>query len=103
MPRLSKARPNKRPTILDVAKVSRTSVGTVSRVLNKNSSVRPAVEKRVRDAVERLGYKPNAIAQSMRTKATHAIGFVVPDICNPIFATMFRAAEEALKESGYSL
>src|SRR5688500_7711408 len=74
MPLLSKARPNRRPTILDVAKVSRTSVGTVSRVLDKTSSVRPAVEKRVRDAVERLAYKPNAIAQSMRMKATHAIG-----------------------------
>lgn len=91
----------KRPTILDVAKLSRTSVGTVSRVLNNNSSVRTPVQRRVRDAVDRLGYKPNAIARSMRTKATHAIGFIIPDICNPIFATIMRAAEEILIESGY--
>jgi LacI family transcriptional regulator len=58
---------------------------------------------RVRAAVERLGFKPNAIAQSMRTKATHAIGFVIPDICNPIFATMVRSAEEILNQAGYSL
>jgi LacI family transcriptional regulator len=98
-----KVRPNKRPTILDVAKLSKTSVGTVSRVLNKNVSVRPAAQKRVSDAIERLGYRPNAIAQSMRTKATHAIGFIIPDICNPIFATTVRAAEEMLNESGYAL
>jgi LacI family transcriptional regulator len=91
----------KRPTILDVAKLSRTSVGTVSRVLNENSAVRTDTQRRVRSAVDRLGYRPNAIARSMRTKSTHAIGFIVPDICNPIFATIMRAAEEILIESGY--
>lgn len=98
-----KVQSKKPPTILDVAKVSRTSVGTVSRVLNNNLSVRAHVQKRVWDAVERLGYKPNAIARSMRTKTTHAIGFIIPDICNPIFATTMRAAEEILTESGYFL
>ena len=93
----------KKPTILHVAKLSKTSVGTVSRVLNKNASVRPDVQKRVREAVEKLGYKPNAIAQSMRTRATHAIGVIIPDICNPIFAKIVRAAEELFIESGYSL
>jgi LacI family transcriptional regulator len=93
--------PKRRPTIRDVAKISRTSVGTVSRVLNNNSAVRANAQRRVREAVERLGYKPNAIARSMRTKATHAIGFIVPDICNPIFATIMRSAEEILIEAGY--
>lgn len=102
-PPRKKTAANKPPTILDVARLSGTSVGTVSRVLNKNASVRAPIHKRVRDAVEQLGYKPNAIAQSMRTKSTQAIGFVVPDIRNPIFASMFRAAEETLIESGYSL
>lgn len=92
-----------RPTIVDVARLSKTSLGTVSRVLNKNSAVRAHIQKRVRDAVEQLGYKPNAIARSMRTKATHAVGFIIPDICNPIFATTVRAAEEILIEFGYSL
>jgi LacI family transcriptional regulator len=58
---------------------------------------------RVRDAVEQLGYQPNAVAQSMRTRATHAVAFVIPDICNPIFSTIVRAADQILLEAGYSL
>jgi len=53
--------------------------------------------------VERLDYHPNAVAQSLRTRRTHAIGAVVSDITNPFFATLVRGAEDTAIEAGYSL
>jgi LacI family transcriptional regulator len=53
--------------------------------------------------MEELDYHPNAVAQSLRTRKTHAIGAVVSDITNPFFATLVRGAEDAAIEAGYSL
>jgi LacI family transcriptional regulator len=53
--------------------------------------------------MEELDYQPNAVAQSLRTRVTHAIGVVVSDITNPFFATLVRGAEDAAREHGYSL
>lgn len=93
----------RRPTIRDVAELSGTSLGTVSRVLNRNSSVKLDIRQRVETAAEQLGYTPNAIAQSMRTNTTRAVGFMISDISNPLFATIAKNAEEILMEAGYAM
>lgn len=92
-----------KPTIHDVAKLAHTSVGTVSRVLNDHRSVSKEVRQRVFDAVAHLGYTPNAIAQSMRTKSTFAVGLMVTDFSNPLFSIIAKASEETLREERYSL
>ncbi len=90
-------------TIRDVAARAKVSVATVSHVVNGTRKVSPATIQRVRQAMKEFDYHPNAVAQSLRTRKTHAIGAVVSDITNPFFATLVRGAEDAAIEAGYSL
>lgn len=95
--------PRGRVTIRDVAREAEVSLGTVSRVLNKASNVRREARLRVLDAAERLGYVPDAIAQSMRRQASRAIGCMVSDVANPLFASAVSAAENVLHLAGYNM
>ncbi len=90
-------------TIRDVAREAGVSVATVSHVINGTRPVAPETAARVRRTMAALDYHPNAVAQSLRTRRTHAIGAVVSDITNPFFATLVRGAEDVAIESGYSL
>ena len=54
-------------TIHDVAIAAGVSTGTVSRVLNENTTVRPDIRRKVQQAIDKLGYTPNAVARSMRS------------------------------------
>ncbi len=69
----------KRVTIYDVAKEAGVSLATVSRVINGSSVVKGPTRERVEAAVEKLGYKPNAIAQGLALQKTTTIGLVVPE------------------------
>jgi len=93
----------KKPTIHDVARVSGKSLGTISRVLNEHPSVSIKARAAVEEAIKKLGYTPNAIAASLRTRSTKLIGMMVTDLSNPLFAIMANTAENLLQESGYSL
>lgn len=77
------------------------SSATVSRVLNEHSSVGVAYRRRVLEAVEELGYRPNRLAQSLRLQRTAAIGVIVSDIENPHFGEMVRAIEDRAYQEGY--
>lgn len=92
-----------KPTIRDVAKSAGVSVGTVSRVLNAHSKVAPELRDKVQKAIAALGYSPNAVAQSMRSRATHTIGCVIREINISALAAFVRAAHDVLDEAGYSL
>lgn len=69
----------KRVTIYDVAKEAKVSLATVSRVINGLEIVREDTRQRVNDAIDRLGYKPNAIAQGLALQKTTTIALVVPE------------------------
>lgn len=88
-------------TIRNVAEQAGVSVGTVSRVINGHRYVSEETRARVVDAMNRLHFHPNATARSMRTRTTQAVGFLINDIANPLFAFIVRAAEEAFQASGY--
>jgi LacI family transcriptional regulator len=92
-----------KPTIRDVAKSAGVSVGTVSRVLNAHSKVQPGLRQRVEKAIADLGYSPNAVAQSMRSRATHTVGCVIREINISALAAFVGAAHDVLDEAGYSL
>ena len=92
-----------KPTIRDVARVARVSVGTVSRVLNNNDTVGADVRKRVHRAIETLGYSPNIVAQSMRSRSTQMVGCIIREISIPPLAAFVRAAHDVLHEAGYAL
>lgn len=90
-------------TIVEVASKAGVSLGTVSRVINGNASVRPQMRERVLAAARDLGYAPNPAAQGMRGRSTRAVGVMVPDIANPLFSATVSGAEEVLYRAGYTM
>jgi LacI family transcriptional regulator len=87
----------------DVAALADVSTATVSRVLTNRPGVGDSTRQRVLDAVERLGYRPNAVARSLRVESTYTLGLVIGDIENPFFTELARAVEDAASAHGYSL
>ncbi|MCD2492304.1 LacI family transcriptional regulator [Lacrimispora sp. NSJ-141] len=90
-------------TIKDVAKRAGVAISTVSRVLNGLDKVSPKTEKKVKEAVEELGYVQNGLAVSMVTGQTRTIMMVVPDFTNDFNGAVIQGAEEYLKEQGYTM
>ncbi len=89
-------------TIYDVALEAKVSPATVSRVLNGND-VTPDLAERVRAAVERLEYRPNSVARSLRRRRSAVWGLIISDIENPFFTEMVRGVEDVAQASGYSV
>ena len=69
----------KKVTIYSVAHEAGVSLATVSRVINDSSLVKEATKKKVEDAIIKLGYRPNAVAQGLALKKTTNIALIVPD------------------------
>jgi LacI family transcriptional regulator len=90
-------------TIREVAARAGVSVSTVSRVLNDYPFVSEEARRRVVSAMAELDYRPDMAARSMRTGTSKAVGFVVADISNPLFATIAKGVDAVLYPQGYSL
>ena len=93
----------KRITIKDVAKEARVSVTIVSRVLSNYGSFSEESKSEVLKAVEKLNYKPDVIARSLRTKKSKAIGVIVSDIVTFFFTTLVRGIEDVANQGNYSV
>ena len=81
-----KETPDKKLSIIDVAKLAGVSTATVSRVLNGNGGYSKKTEEKVLRTVKECGFTPNGNAVSLRTNRSHCIGAIVPDITNEFFA-----------------
>ena len=92
-------------TIKDVARMANVNPAIVSRLLNNDAtlSIKEETKKRVFDAIEKLNYKPNSIARSLRTKKTNTLAAVIADIFNPYFTAILKGAQRAAQERGYTL
>ncbi len=93
----------KRVTINDVAEEAGVSRQTVSRAINDKEEISPETRERVLTAVEKLGYRPNRLAQGMVTQRTRTVGLEVADITNMVFAEMIRGAQDVAMENDYHL
>ena len=89
--------------IREVAAAANTSIATVSRTLRQPDVVAPDTRKRVLEAIERLGYTPNAQARFLRTARTNTIVAILPDISNPFFSEVIRGIEHVAHRNGYSV
>lgn len=87
----------------DVARLAGVSVQTVSVVVNDKAVVAPETRNRILAAIDELGYRPQAVARSLRTGTTRTIGLMVADISNPFFARMADAVEDQAHAAGYNL
>jgi LacI family transcriptional regulator len=92
-----------RPTITDVAMRAGVSRQTVSRVLNQKGEVRPDTRSRVLAAIEELGYRPNAVAQSMVRGHTCTLGCISPNLTDYTFAHIIEGAQAEARRLGYFL
>ena len=90
-------------TISDVAKLAGVSTATVSHTINSTRYVSDETKAKVYQAIEELGYTPDASARSFRTGKKKTVGFIVPDIANKFFATMIESVEDYLSSHGYHL
>src|SRR4051794_28418159 len=90
-------------TIHDVAEAAGVSIATASRALSGRRRVSPESERVVLEASERLGYRPNAVARSLRMRNTATVGMVVPRISNPYFPRLVEAVERQLSSRGLEL
>lgn len=90
-------------TIYDVAREANVSMATVSRVVNGNPNVKPATRKKVKEVIDRLGYRPNAVARGLASKKTTTVGVIIPDISNMIFAELARGIEDIATMYKYNI
>ena len=87
----------------DVARRAGVSVGTVSNVLNRPHIVAQETRRAVHDAIQELGFVPNASARQLREGASRAAGVLVLDIANPFFMEMARGVEDRLVADGLTM
>jgi LacI family transcriptional regulator len=95
---------SQRSTAKDVADAAGVSIATVSRVLNgKPGRISVQTRERVLAMAERLQYKPDPLARSLRNGSSRTLGLVVPDIGDQYFQYIARGAEIAARERGYGI
>ncbi len=87
-------------TISKVAERAGVSRTTVSHVINHTNRVSKPLREKVQAAIDELGYSPNPQAKSLRTGRTNLIAMLIPDIGNPFYTEMVKAAQAALEEAG---
>lgn len=89
--------------IKEVAELAGVAPSSVSRALSDHPDVSEEMKRRVLRAADELGYRPNLLAQGLRSGQTRTIGFIVRDISIPTFAGIVRGAEEEFESKGYSI
>ena len=90
-----------RVTIRDVAAHAGVSHQTVSRVINDSERVLPETRARVMDAIDELGYHPNALARSMARGRSHTVACIAPNLTDYTFASLISGAEIEARRQGY--
>lgn len=90
------------PTILDVASHAGVSKSTVSNVVRGIPGVSEATRRRVRSAIDELGYQPNVLARHLVQQRTSILGVLVGDLANPFFAEMAKSVERHAAARGYT-
>ena len=97
-----------RPTLEMVAREAGVSRATVSRVVNRRSTVDPQIAEHVNRAIKRLNYVPNHSARSLAKRASNAVALVVPEnttkfLRDPFFASIIDGIASRLDENDYVL
>jgi LacI family transcriptional regulator len=90
-------------TLKDVAARAGVHPATASRALNPETRLLVSEEtaRRVLAAATALGYTPNPVARSLRTRRSHTVGVLIPDLTNPLFPPIVRGLEDRLAAAGY--
>lgn len=90
-------------TIYDVAREAGVSMATVSRVVNGNPNVKPTTRKKVLEVIDRLDYRPNAVARGLASKKTTTVGVIIPDVSNLYFSSLARGIDDIATMYKYNI
>lgn len=90
-------------SIKDIARIAGVSVTTVSRVLADHPLVGKLTRAKVERAISATNYRPNLLAQGLRSRSGNVIGLVVPEILHETFATFIKCTERFSSELGFGL
>jgi len=90
-------------TLKDVARLADVGIGTVSRVINNNGSVKAETKERVLKAIDDLNYVPNEVARNFKMQASKMVGLMLPSIWHPFFSKLTYYIEDELNLFGYKL
>jgi LacI family transcriptional regulator len=95
--------PERPATLRDVAAAARVHPATASRALNPETRILVSEDtaRRVAEVAAELGYRPNPVARSLRTRRSHTVGVLIPDLNNPLFPPIVRGLEDRLATAGY--
>lgn len=88
-------------TMHDVAKGAKTSIATVSRVINDPDSVSKKLRQRVEKSMKNLNYHPNSLARSFKMQETRLIGLIIPLLDHPFFSRLAQIMEQELFRNDY--
>jgi len=95
--------PARRVTIRDVARLAGVSPATVSKVLNDAPYVSSNARRQVLDAIDKLDFRPNTIARSLRARRTQTLGLITDDLEGLFTTSMMRGVEDAASDQGFSV
>lgn len=96
--------PQKRkPTINEVAHLSKVGIGTVSRVLNNHPAVRPETRTRVQAAMEELGYRPNPHARRVAGGRSYTVSVILPFVATEFYTRLVEGIERVLDQERYDI
>lgn len=87
--------------IISIAKALNLSKSTVSRAFKENSIINPKTRMKILDYANKLNYRPNHYASSLREQKSKTIAIVVPELANNFFTQIIKGVEQIVKEAGY--
>lgn len=91
------------PTITEVAREAKVARSTVSRAFARPERLKQETVAHVLAVAERLGFRPNPLARALSTGRSRIIGLIVPDIANPFFPPLIRAAQRKAEASDFDV
>ncbi len=90
-------------TLKELAALLNISISTVSKALNNSHEISENTRIRVKELAVKLNYKPNRIAQQLKTNKTKTIGVILPTVTNPFFAEVLHGIEMAATNNDYDI
>ncbi|MGT2742506.1 catabolite control protein A [Streptococcus plurextorum] len=90
-------------TIYDVAREAGVSMATVSRVVNGNKNVKENTRQKVLEVIDRLDYRPNAVARGLASKKTTTVGVVLPNLANSYFSILAKGIDDIAAMYKYNI
>lgn len=90
-------------TIKDIARELGISPSTVSRALKNHPDISKETKKAVKALAEKMKYQPNIVALNLRTRKTHTIGVIIPEMVHFFFSTVISGIDNVANKAGYNL